>query len=311
MKKTRILPKVYGVTPTIVLRHNIFKARYVTNKITATQYSYVLFPFTLTRTAKRWVGRLTPGAVNTWDLLKKAFIQRYCPPSKTAKRLEDIHNFKQKIDESLYQAWEWFNDLLYKCLTHNINNHQKVNIFYKGLSTINRQLLDLHELILWMTPTQALTVIQTMADHSQKWHDGTLSKNLSSSSSNTDELAGIVSKLDNLERDMKKLKEIVHAIQVGCQICKGPHLDKEYTLNKEAKQVGEAKYKEFGRPAPFNRNNEANYRVGTDEDDKDLEGIIDYLQPTLYDGFIDLDDEEYKERKSQQLGGNSRDRLEA
>ncbi|GKE20723.1 hypothetical protein Tco_1432235, partial [Tanacetum coccineum] len=76
-----------------------------------------------------------------------------------------------------------------------------------------------------MTPTQALTEIQTMADHSQKWHDGTSSRNLSSSN-NTDGLAAIVSILDNLGRDMKKLKENVHAIEVECQICKGPHLDK-------------------------------------------------------------------------------------
>ncbi|GJZ97466.1 hypothetical protein Tco_0669919 [Tanacetum coccineum] len=40
---------------------------------------------------------------------------------------------------------------------------------------------------------------------------------------------------------------------------------------------------------------------GTDKDDDDLEGIIDYLEPTLYDGFIDSDDEEYKERKSRLL----------
>ncbi|GKC94446.1 hypothetical protein Tco_1159888 [Tanacetum coccineum] len=38
------------------------------------------------------------------DLLKKALIQRYCPPSMTAKKLEDIYNFKQEGDESLYQA---------------------------------------------------------------------------------------------------------------------------------------------------------------------------------------------------------------
>ncbi|GKD02407.1 uncharacterized mitochondrial protein-like protein [Tanacetum coccineum] len=63
-----------------------------------------VFLFTLTRASKRWVDRLTPGAVNTWDLLKKAFIQRYYPSSKTAKRLEDIHNFKQESDESLYQS---------------------------------------------------------------------------------------------------------------------------------------------------------------------------------------------------------------
>ncbi|GJT62179.1 cysteine-rich receptor-like protein kinase [Tanacetum coccineum] len=220
-----------------------------------------VFSFTLTGTAKRWVDRLTPGAVNTWDLLKKVFIQRYCPPSKTAKRLEDIHNFKQEIDESLYQAWERFNDLLYKCPTHDINSHQKVNIFYKGLSTMYRQLLDSHGPILRMTPTQALTTIQTMADHSQKWHDGTLSRSLSNNS-NTDRLAAIVTKLDNLGRDMKKLNENIHAIQVGCQICEGPHLDKECPLNEEAKQEEEAKYGEFGRPAPFNRNNEAKYLVG-------------------------------------------------
>nr|GEU93129.1 hypothetical protein [Tanacetum cinerariifolium] len=41
---------------------------------------------------------------------------------------------------------------------------------------------------------------------------------------------------------------------------------------------------------------------GTHEDDDDLVGIIDYLEPTLYDGFINSDDEEYKERKYRLLG---------
>ncbi|GJT16163.1 hypothetical protein Tco_0874869 [Tanacetum coccineum] len=40
---------------------------------------------------------------------------------------------------------------------------------------------------------------------------------------------------------------------------------------------------------------------GTHEGDEDLEGIIDYLKPTLYDGFIDSDNEEFKERKCRLL----------
>ncbi|GJS98278.1 hypothetical protein Tco_0819448 [Tanacetum coccineum] len=48
----------------------------------------------------------------------------------TAKQLEDIHNFKQDGDESLYQAWERYNDLLYKCPTHDINSHQKGCAFW-------------------------------------------------------------------------------------------------------------------------------------------------------------------------------------
>ncbi|GJV83800.1 phospholipase-like protein, partial [Tanacetum coccineum] len=64
----------------------------------------------------------------------------------------------------------------------------------------------------------------------------TTSRKIGSSSSN-DGLAALVNKLDNLGRDMKKLKESVNAIQVGCQICKGPRIDKDCPLNEEVKQV--------------------------------------------------------------------------
>ncbi|GJU25476.1 hypothetical protein Tco_1164097 [Tanacetum coccineum] len=138
-------------------------------------------------------------------------------------------------DETLYQAWEWYNDLLYKCPTHDINNHQKVNIFYNGLGALNRQLLDSQGPIPGLTPVQALMAIQTMADHSQKWHDGSSSKNIESSS-NSEGIAAIVNKLENLGRDMKKLKENVHAIQVGCQNCGEAHLDKDCPLKEEVKK---------------------------------------------------------------------------
>ncbi|GJV19763.1 reverse transcriptase domain-containing protein [Tanacetum coccineum] len=95
--------------------------------------------------------------------------------------------------------------------------------------------LYLKGLIPGMTPAQALTAIQTMADHSQKWHDGTTSRNIVSRISN-DGLADLVNKLDNLGRDMKKLKESVHAIQV--------------------------RHGEFGQTTPFNGNNEGKFRVG-------------------------------------------------
>ncbi|GKC92836.1 hypothetical protein Tco_1158278 [Tanacetum coccineum] len=52
---------------------------------------------------------------------------------------------------------------------------------------------------------------KTVIDHSQKRHDGMTSRNIGSSSSN-DGLAALVNKLDNLGRDMKKLKKSVHAI---------------------------------------------------------------------------------------------------
>ncbi|GJY99813.1 hypothetical protein Tco_0517243 [Tanacetum coccineum] len=112
-----------------------------------------------------------------------------------------------------------------------------------------------------MRLAEALIMIHTMADHSQKWHDRTKSRNIRSSSSK-DGLAAFVNKLDNLEQDMKKLKESVHAIQVGCQICEGPHLDKDCPLNEEVKQVEEVRYGEFRRTTPVNKNNGGKFYVG-------------------------------------------------
>ncbi|GJX16246.1 hypothetical protein Tco_0217078 [Tanacetum coccineum] len=86
-------------------------------------------------------------------------------------------------------------------------------------------------------PTKALIVIQTMADHSQKWHDGSTSRNIKSSSSN-DGLPALV----------------------GCQICEGPHLEKDCPLNEVVKQVEEVRYGEFGRTTPFNGSNGGKFR---------------------------------------------------
>ncbi|GJZ96222.1 hypothetical protein Tco_0668556 [Tanacetum coccineum] len=111
----------------------------------------------------------------------------------------------------------------------------KVNIFYNGLRTMNRQLLDSQGPIPGMTPAQALIAIQIMDDHSQKWHDGSSNRNIESSS-NSEGIVAIVNKLENLGRDMKKLKENVHAIQVGCQNCEGRISNLEETLNNFIKE---------------------------------------------------------------------------
>ncbi|GJS03556.1 hypothetical protein Tco_0320064 [Tanacetum coccineum] len=84
----------------------------------------------------------------------------------SAKKLEEIHNFKQEIDETLYHAWERYSDLFYKCLQHDLNCQQKVHIFYTGLDISTRRMLDSRGFITLMTPTQALISLQVMADHS-------------------------------------------------------------------------------------------------------------------------------------------------
>ncbi|GKE60462.1 hypothetical protein Tco_1510829 [Tanacetum coccineum] len=107
---------------------------------------------------------------------------------------------------------------LKKPLSKGTIHHKKQPSSLKKSATSSRKKMRLYTKpqngsIPGMTLAQALTAIQTMADHSQKWHDGTSSRNIESSS-NSEGIAAIVSKLDNLGQEMKKLKENVHAIQV-------------------------------------------------------------------------------------------------
>ncbi|GKE01683.1 hypothetical protein Tco_1389666 [Tanacetum coccineum] len=96
--------------------------------------------------------------------------------------------------------------------------------------------------------------------HLTKWHNGLNSRKVSCVSS--DEIAAIANKLDSLTRDIKNLKEHMHAIQVRCETCGGAHLDKECPLHEDVKCVKEVKYGEFGLSFPnINRNN-ARYHVG-------------------------------------------------
>ncbi|GKD28161.1 hypothetical protein Tco_1234375 [Tanacetum coccineum] len=100
-----------------------------------------------------------------------------------------------------------------------------------------------------------------MTDHSEKWHDGSSSRDIDSSS-NSEGIAAIVNKLDSLGPDMNKLKENVHAIQVGCQTCRGAHLDKECPL-KEG---------EFGRPFLNNSINHGRFNKGASGYDQPSSG---------------------------------------
>ncbi|GKC85500.1 hypothetical protein Tco_1141217 [Tanacetum coccineum] len=59
---------------------------------------------------------------------------------------------------------------------------------------------------------------------------------------------------------MNKLRENVHAIQVGCQTCEGSYLDKECPLKEEVRSKEEFKYGEFDRPFPNNSRNDGRFK---------------------------------------------------
>ncbi|GJR29303.1 retrovirus-related pol polyprotein from transposon TNT 1-94 [Tanacetum coccineum] len=105
-----------------------------------TQYQIMLraFPVSLTRAVSRWLRNQPSGSITTWEFLKTKFLNKYCPPACTAKKMEEINNFQQEPDESLFRAWERFKALLMKCPQHDLTYMQEFIFFYNGLDVPTR-----------------------------------------------------------------------------------------------------------------------------------------------------------------------------
>nr|GFA48450.1 hypothetical protein [Tanacetum cinerariifolium] len=69
--------------------------------------------------------------------------------------MEEINNLQAEPDETLYQAWERFKELLMKCPKHNLTEMHEVILFYNGLEVPTRQILDSKGTIPTKTTTDA------------------------------------------------------------------------------------------------------------------------------------------------------------
>ncbi|GJZ23813.1 hypothetical protein Tco_0561272 [Tanacetum coccineum] len=164
--------------------------------------------------AIRWIRNEPTGLIKTWEDLKTKFLNKYCLTGRTAKKMEEINNLQQEPDETIYQAWESFKELLIKYPQH--------------------YLTEMHE-----TAADAKKNIQEMAKYSQKWHNGT---SRGRSTETFDRLAAIQAQLNNLGREIKKVNEKVYVAQVRCEQCKGPHYTKDFPLKEEGETLKEAYY---------------------------------------------------------------------
>ncbi|GJV34169.1 retrovirus-related pol polyprotein from transposon TNT 1-94 [Tanacetum coccineum] len=96
------------------------------------------FPVPLTGAPSRWLRNQPSGSITTWEILKTKFLNKYYPPARIAKKIEEINNFQQDPNESLFRAWERFKELLIKYPQHYLTDMQEVILFYNGLDVEKR-----------------------------------------------------------------------------------------------------------------------------------------------------------------------------
>ena len=75
-------------------------------------------------------------------------------------------------------------------------------------------------------------------------------------------MSALTNKFKNLGRDIKMIKENIHAIQVGCETCEGAHLARDCPLKEEVKRMDEVKYGGFNKQFQGFGGDGAKYRVG-------------------------------------------------
>ncbi|GJX96563.1 hypothetical protein Tco_0352361 [Tanacetum coccineum] len=151
--------------------------------ITENQLTLQVFPISLTVAASCWLRNEPTCSITTWEDLKTKFLKKYCPPSRTVKKMEEINSFQQEPDETLYQAWE------------------RLTLDEMSSTLFNR---DTGGAIPTKTAKDAKKAIQEMAKYSQKWPNRT---SRGKSTETFDGIAAIQAQLNNLGREIKKRRQ--------------------------------------------------------------------------------------------------------
>nr|GEU55326.1 reverse transcriptase domain-containing protein [Tanacetum cinerariifolium] len=117
------------------------------NKITSTiKYKDVpklmLFPFSLTGAARRWLKKEPPRSILTWEDLVSKFVNEFFPPSRTTNLRNEISNFQQRFDESFHKAWDPYKDLLCACPHHDFTELHQLDTFYNALNSADQDSLN-------------------------------------------------------------------------------------------------------------------------------------------------------------------------
>ncbi|XP_061374760.1 uncharacterized protein LOC133316983 [Gastrolobium bilobum] len=140
---------------------NLIKA----NGVPAESIRQMFFPFSLKVRELNWLELQHADSISTWEELVEKFQKKFFPLSQFFELKEQINNFKQLEGESLCVGWGRFKELIMRCSQYILSNGEKVRIFYKGVTSTYKLLLNAAAggSIGEITPTKAIELIKKMA----------------------------------------------------------------------------------------------------------------------------------------------------
>ncbi|GKC42214.1 reverse transcriptase domain-containing protein [Tanacetum coccineum] len=131
----------------------------------------LIFPFSLCDEAKTWFNELNEESITSWEQMRRAFINRFFPPSLFNRLLLEIRNYSQNVCESLADAWLRLKSILRKCHGYGLTKGAIIQIFYYGLDEPTQGILDITAggILLYKSPNQAFQFLEDKVLFEHDW----------------------------------------------------------------------------------------------------------------------------------------------
>ncbi|GJY08184.1 reverse transcriptase domain-containing protein [Tanacetum coccineum] len=198
--------------------------------VPSTLVKLMLFPFSLEGAARIWLEKEPPRSILTWDDLVSKFINKFFPPSKTTNLRNEITRFQQRFDETFYEAWDRFNDLLRACPHHGFSELHQLDTFYNALNSNDQDSLNSAAggNFLDKMPRDCLRIIESKSKVRNSRNKPVVAKVSSSSSTpgispDVAELKDMVKALLLEKKNQTQALTPVKAVEESCVTCGGTH----------------------------------------------------------------------------------------
>nr|GEY77759.1 reverse transcriptase domain-containing protein [Tanacetum cinerariifolium] len=111
------------------------------------------------------------------------FLGKYFPPFMVAKLKNEIPNFRQRLDESLFKAWGRYKLPIDRCPNHNMFPVTQIDTFYNGLTLRHRDPINAAAGGTFMKRRleECYDLIENMTAHPNDWDTSTQRSESSSS----------------------------------------------------------------------------------------------------------------------------------
>nr|GEW04357.1 reverse transcriptase domain-containing protein [Tanacetum cinerariifolium] len=144
--------------------------------------------------------------------------------------LNEVTNFRQRPDESLFEAWECYKLSIDRCPNHNMLPVIQINTFYNGLTLRHHDPINAAAGGTFMKrrPKECYDLMENMTAEHNDWNTSAQWSESSSSitSSSNQEIMALKAKMEEINKNLMKVLQInqqVKAVTPSCETCGGPY----------------------------------------------------------------------------------------